>query len=147
MNSLEVETKGLNGEGRNIHNGITITKIWGMIDGYALTILVLLEKSNDSEGFRIDLEHYTFFTNNSDHQDEDDFGVSDDDSIIDILLFVINDVRVRVNTMEIINNLPITNADISNNLLSRLPIKDSSVASSMTVSSCKVASRRKGRRN
>ena len=68
MNSLEVETKGLNGEGRNIYNGITITKIWGMIDGYALPIVVLLGKSNDSEGFRIDLEHYTFFTNNSDYQ-------------------------------------------------------------------------------
>ena len=73
-----------------------------MLDSYALPILVLLEKINDSEGFRIDLEHYTFFTNNLNHQDEDDFGVSDDDSIIDILLFVINDVRVRVNTIELL---------------------------------------------
>ena len=48
--------------------------------------------------------------------------------------------------MEIIKNLPITNADLPNNLLSRLPIRDNSVVPSLTGSSGKVAGRRKSRR-
>ena len=40
-------------EGQTIQNDISVTKIWGEIDGYALPILVLLETFNDSEGFHI----------------------------------------------------------------------------------------------
>ena len=44
-------------------------------------------------------------------------------------------------------NLPVTNADIYEILLSRLPIRDSSVVSSLTSSSGKVSGvRRKGER-
>ena len=80
------------------------------------------------------------------HQDEDDFDVSDDDSMIDRLICERNDVRVRVNTMKIIKNLPITNVDLPNNVLSRLPIKSNSVVSSLTDSSGKISVRLKGGR-
>jgi len=80
------------------------------------------------------------------HQDDDDFDVSDDDSMIDILICERNDVRVRVNTMKIIKNLPITNVDLPNNVLSRLPIKSNSVVSSLTDSSGKISVRLKGGR-
>ena len=80
------------------------------------------------------------------HQDEDDFDVSDDDSMIDRLICERNDVRVRVNTMKIIKNLPITNVDLPNNVLSRLPIKINSVVSSLTDSSGKISVRLKGGR-
>ena len=80
------------------------------------------------------------------HQDDDDFDVSDDDSMIDILICERNDVRVRVNTMKIIKNLPITNVDLPNNVLSRLPIKINSVVSSLTDSSGKISVRLKGGR-
>lgn len=80
------------------------------------------------------------------HQDEDDFDVSDDDSMIDRLICERNDVRVRVNTMKITKNLPITNVDLPNNVLSRLPIKINSVVSSLTDSSGKISVRLKGGR-
>ena len=48
--------------------------------------------------------------------------------------------------MEIIKDLPITNADLPNNLLSRLPIRDNSVAPSLTGASGKVAGRHKSSR-
>ena len=80
------------------------------------------------------------------HQDEDDFDVSDDDSMIDRLICERNDVRVRVNTMKIIKNLPITNVDLPNNVLSRLPIKINSVVSSLTDSSGRISVRLKGGR-
>ena len=57
-----------------------------------------------------------------------------------------NDVRDRIMTMVIIENLPINNVDHPNNLLSYLPIRDNSVVLSLTGSSGKVASRRKGER-
>ena len=78
------------------------------------------------------------------HQDEDDFNILDDDSIIDWLIFERNDATVRVNTMEIIKNLPIINADIPNNSLSGLPIRDNPDVSSLTGSSGKIFGRRKG---
>ena len=75
------------------------------------------------------------------HQDEDDFDVFDDnDNIIDRLNCERNQVRFRVNSIAVINNLPITNVD-------RLPIRDNSVVSPLTSSSSKVAGRRKGGRN
>ena len=46
--------------------------------------------------------------------------------------------------MEIIENLLITNADLPNALLSRLPIRDNSVVSSLTGSIGKVACKYKG---
>ena len=58
------------------------------------------------------------------------------------------DIRFRVKTMTVIENLPVTNAEFSEWLLSRLQIRDSSVLSSLTGSSGKVSSgRRKGSRN
>ena len=79
------------------------------------------------------------------NQDEDNLNVSEnDDSIIDKLLSERNQVRVRVNTIAIIENLSITNEDLFNNLLSRLPIKDNSVVSSLTGSSGKDTRRHKG---
>ena len=57
------------------------------------------------------------------HQDENDFNVtacSDEDIIIDRTIFERRDVRVRVKTMTAIGNLPISNVDLPNNLLSRL---------------------------
>ena len=80
------------------------------------------------------------------HQDENDFDISDDDNIIDRLFFKINHARVRVNTMVSIDNLPITNENLLHNLLSRLPIRDDSIVSSLTGSSGKVVVRRKGGR-
>ena len=79
------------------------------------------------------------------HQDEDNLNVSEnDDSIIDKLLSERNQVKVRVKTIAIIENLPITNEDLLNNLLSRLPIRDNSVVSSLTGSSGKDTRRHKG---
>ena len=49
--------------------------------------------------------------------------------------------------MTVIENLPVTNSDIPESLFSRLPIRDSSVLSSLTSSSGKVADQRKGERN
>ena len=48
--------------------------------------------------------------------------------------------------MVIIENLPINNVDHPSNSLSYLPIRDNSVVLSLTGSSGKVASRRKGGR-
>ena len=58
------------------------------------------------------------------------------------------DIRVRIKTMTVIENLPVTNVDIPKCLLSRLPIRDSSVVSSLTGLSGKVfGGRRKSGRN
>ena len=80
----------------------------------------------------------------ADRQDEDDFDVSDDDSMIDRLICERNDVRVGINTMVIIENLSVINADLPNDLLLRVSIRDNSVVSSLIGSSGKVAGRRKG---
>ena len=57
-------------------------------------------------------------------------------------------VRVRIKTMTVIENLPVTNVDIHESLFSRLPIRDSSVVSLLTGSSGKFSSGwRKGGRN
>ena len=81
------------------------------------------------------------------HQDEDDFDVSDDDSIINKLICERNEVRVRFDTIVIIENLPLANADLPNNLLSRLLIKNNCNVSYLTSSSGKEAGRHKGGRN
>ena len=85
-----------------------------------------------------------------DHGD-DDFDInacSDDESILDRMLDDKTDICVRIKTMTVIENLPVTNAEFSECLLSRIPIRDSSVLSSLTGSSGKVSSgRRKGSRN
>ena len=78
------------------------------------------------------------------HQDEDDFNILDDDSIIDWLICERNDTTVRVNTIAIIKNLPIINADIPNNSLSGLPTRDNPDVSSLTGSSGKDTRRHKG---
>ena len=49
--------------------------------------------------------------------------------------------------MVIIENLPIINTDLPNNILSHLSIRDNSVVSSLTGSNSKVAGRRKVGRN
>ena len=49
--------------------------------------------------------------------------------------------------MVIIENLPITNTDLPNNVLSHLPIRDNYVVSSFTGSNSKVAGRRYAGRN
>ena len=61
VHTLEAEIEIVSRKGRNIHNDISAVRIWGWIDGYALPILVLLEKINDSKGFRTALEQYHFF--------------------------------------------------------------------------------------
>ena len=69
---------------------------------------------------------------------DDDFDIgacSDDESILDRMLDDKNDIRVGIRTMTIIENLPVTNAEFSECLLSRLPVRDSSVLSSLTGSS------------
>ena len=84
-------------------------------------------------------------------QNGDEFDInacSDDKSIIDRMLNNKKDIRARIKTMIVIENLPVTNADIPECLLSRLPIGDGSVVSSVTSSSGKVSGgRRKGGRN
>ena len=80
------------------------------------------------------------------HQDKDEFDVSDEDSIIDRIIFERNYIRARVNTIEFIDTLPIINADLSNNLLSRLPFRDNSIVSSLTDLSGQIAGRRNGGR-
>ena len=73
--------------------------------------------------------------------EDDEFDInicSDDESIIDIMLYDKKDIRVRIKTMTVIENLPVINADIPECLLPRLPIRDSSVVSSLTSLSGKV---------
>ena len=48
------------------------------------------------------------------------------------------DSRVRIKTMTVIKNLPVTNADIFEFFLSRLSIRNGSVVSSLTGSSDKI---------
>ena len=82
---------------------------------------------------------------------DDDFDIdacSDDESILDRMFDDKKDIRVRVKTMTIIKNLHVTNAELSECLLSRIPIRNSSVLSSLTGSSGKVFSgRRKSGQN
>ena len=66
--------------------------------------------------------------------EDDEFDInicSDDESIIDIMLYDKKDIRVRIKTMTVIENLPLTIVDIPEYLLSHLPIRDSSVVSSL----------------
>ena len=69
---------------------------------------------------------------------------SADDSIVYIILYEIKYIRVRVNTLTIIKNLPVTNTNILEILMSRLPIRDIFIISSLTGLSGKVVGRRKG---
>ena len=69
---------------------------------------------------------------------------SADDSIIYRMLYEIKYIRVRVNTLTIIKNLPVTNTNILESLMSRLPIRDIFIISSLTGLSGKVVGRRKG---
>ena len=71
---------------------------------------------------------------------------SADDSIVYIILYEIKYIRVRVNTLTIIKNLPVTNTNILEILMSRLPIRDIFIISSLTGLSGKVVGRRKGQR-
>ena len=80
-------------------------------------------------------------------QDIDNFDLSDDDSTIDKLIYERNDVRVRVDTMANNENLPITNVDRPNNLLSCLLIRDNYIVLSLIASSGKVVGRHKSGRN
>ena len=146
MYSLEAEIKQLSREGQNIYNDIIVAKIWGGFVDYALPILVLLEKLNDCKALHISLRQYSFLKKMMVHQDKDEFDVSDEDSIIDRIIFERNYIRARVNTIEIIDNLPIINADLSNNLLSRLPFRDNFVVISLTGLSGRIAGRRNGGR-
>ena len=81
------------------------------------------------------------------HQEGDYFDASNDDGIIDRIMSERNDVRIRVNTMAIIENLPITNTDLPNNVLSHLLIRYNYVVSSLTGSNSKVVGRRYAGRN
>ena len=82
---------------------------------------------------------------------DEDFDIdacSDDESILDRMLDDKKDIRVRIRTMTIIENLPATEAEFSECLLSRLQVQDNSVLSSLTGSSGKENNgRRKGSRN
>ena len=80
-------------------------------------------------------------------QDIDNFDLSDDDSTIYKLIYERNDVRVRVDTMANNENLPITNVDRPNNLLSCLLIRDNYIVLSLIASSGKVVGRHKSGRN
>ena len=84
-------------------------------------------------------------------QIEDEFDInacSDDESIIDRILNDKKDIRVIIKTVTVIENLSVTTVDITECLLSRLPIRDSSIVSSSTGLSGKVSGgRRKGGRN
>ena len=84
-------------------------------------------------------------------QSEDEFDINacdDDESIIDRMLNGKKYIWVKIKTMTVIKNLPVTNVDIIEWLLSRLPIRDSSVVSSLTGSSEKLSDGwRKGGRN
>ena len=48
------------------------------------------------------------------HQDEDNLDVFNEDSITDRIIFERSDIRVRVNSMSIVENLRITKADLPN---------------------------------
>ena len=128
------------------YNDIIVTRIWSDIDGSALPILGLLAKNYDSEAFRIALEKYLIFKILVTHQDEDDFDVSDWDSIIDIMICERSYIRV-VNTMIIIENLPIINADLPNSLLSCFVIRNNFVVYFFTSTRGKIGGRYKGGRN
>ena len=82
---------------------------------------------------------------------DEDFDIdacSDDESILDRMLDDKKDIRVRIRTMTIIEDLPATEAEFSECLLSRLQVQDSSVLSSLTGSSGKENNgHRKGSRN
>ena len=83
--------------------------------------------------------------------EDDEFDInicSDDESIIDIMLYDKKDIRVRIKTMTVIENLPLIIADIPECLLSCLLIRDSSVVSSSTGLNGKVSGGRcKGGQN
>ena len=80
-------------------------------------------------------------------QNENDFDLnacSDDEIIIDRILYKKKN-RTRIKTMTVIENLPVTNVDIHESLLLRLPIRDSYTVSPLTGSSGSVSGgRRKG---
>ena len=75
------------------------------------------------------------------------YQIDDDVSIIYRLICERNQVGIRVNTMAIIENLPITNTDLPNNVLSHLLIRYNYVVSSLTGSNSKVVGRRYAGRN
>ena len=54
------------------------------------------------------------------HQNEDDFDVSHEDSIIDRIIYERSDIRVRVETLTIIEKIPIMDAYFHNSFLSCL---------------------------
>ena len=61
------------------------------------------------------------------NQTEDEFDInvcSNDESIIDRILNDKKDIRVRIKIMTVTENLPVTNADFPEFLLSRLAIRD-----------------------
>ena len=72
------------------------------------------------------------------HQNEDDFDVSHEDSIIDRIIYERSDIRVRVETLTIIENLLIMNAYFHNSFLSCLQIRCNFVVPSLTGSSSKL---------
>ena len=116
--SLETEIKRISREGQTIQNNISVTKIWGEIDDNALPILVLLEKFNNFEGFHIRFKKIPSLKIMVVNQDKYNFNVSDDNSIIDKLICGIKKVILTINTMAIIENSLLANADFPNNLLS-----------------------------
>ena len=63
------------------------------------------------------------------------------------MIYERNDVRVRVNTRAIIKSLTIKHADLPDNLLSRFPIRNNSIVSSLICLSGMVTGKGKGGRN
>ena len=63
------------------------------------------------------------------------------------MIYERNDGRVRVNTRAIIKSLTIKHADLPDNLLSRFPIRNNSIVSSLICLSGMVTGRGKGGRN
>ena len=145
--SLDAEVKRFLKLGQYIHNIIVVTRLFVEISNYILPILVLLKIINSPENYRITLKNTSSWKIESQSEREFDLNTfSYDDSIID-WCFIKKDIRVRVKTLTIIENLPVTNEGIPKSLLSRLPIRNSSVLSSLTGLSGKIAGRRKSRRN
>ena len=109
-----------------------------------------MEILNLTENYRTSLKKYPLLKDGKiESQREEEFylnSCSNDDSIID-RIFMKKDIRVRVKTMTVIESLPVTNADIPESLLSRLPMKDSSFLSLLTDSSDKINGQRKGAQN
>ena len=149
MLSYNAEPKKLRKFGKVLNNSIFIAKLLFESSNCVLPILVLLEILRTLEDYLATLKIYPFLK----------YGKLKRGRVWFKCMFWgwknnrynalwKKDIRVRIKTMTVIENLPITNTDNHESLLSCLSNRDISVVSSLTGSSGKVSGgRRKVEKN